>query len=855
MLKKSFLAAAFLAALTATFAATNNTYAAGFNPGNIISDSEMGNYDSMSEASIQSFLRSKCNRLTCLGYKTINGESASHIIYRAAQDYSINPKVIIVLLQKEQSLITGNATATRLRKATGYGCPDTAACDAKYYGFKNQVRNAAALFRSVLNGGWSNYRIGYNFILYHPNRSCGGSTVYIANRATSALYRYTPYQPNAALLKGSRNSCSSYGNYNFYNYYISWFGSTGGSGTTVYKEKFVIPEMHSAYLPAGTFAIKSISGKSLSFESHGHANGTQAKITNYQDNSEYHFKFLKSGEFYKIRHEASGRFLDVDSAGTADGNKIQLHDENDTCAQKWAVEIDGDNHYRFRSACSGKALDINGGNINSSGVKVQLWSENHSEAQLWDLVNLSAAPVRDGDYNLKTLGAKNLSLYREYTDNGTTLETGVSLPAISQIWRLEHRSDGYYRVINLAANRSLDVSGASKSNGAKVQIYDHNNSCAQRWVIKRSGDDYRLVNACSGKSLDINNGDLASENVRVQLYDNNDTNAQKWRFSSPESPELLEEGNYELFSSVRSDAILSAWKYNTPHPGTNILIWYSDSAKYKTISIKYHPADHTYNLINDAGYALDVKDGNRLSGANVQLWDYNNSCAQKWYYKAGKFYNVCSRNALSTINYDYVLGANVFVTTPNNSREQNWVLKRILPPVPQPAQNDDQPDNTSGGESTGGHPSTNQPSDSQSSSEPQSIPALRYTAYVENYGWMTDKSADQPSTATGKSRYLEGLRVFFPDNKYNNQLLYRAYVEGSGWTDWVSGWKFSGSTTATLRAIEIKLDGDLAEEYDINYQVYASNLGWLDWAKNGSTASAPALSDPLESFRIKLTHK
>ena len=342
-------------------------------------------------------------------------------------------------------------------------------------------------------------------------------------------------------------------------------------------------------------------------------------------------------------------------------------------------------------------------------------------------------------------------------------------------------------------------------------------------MIKRSGDDYRLVNACSGKSLDINNGDLASENVRVQLYDNNDTNAQKWRFSSPESPELLEEGNYELFSSVRSDAILSAWKYNTPHPGTNILIWYSDSAKYKTISIKYHPADHTYNLINDAGYALDVKDGNRLSGANVQLWDYNNSCAQKWYYKAGKFYNVCSRNALSTINYDYVLGANVFVTTPNNSREQNWVLKRILPPVPQPAQNDDQPDNTSGGESTGGHPSTNQPSDSQSSSEPQSIPALRYTAYVENYGWMTDKSA--------------------------------AYVEGSGWTDWVSGWKFSGSTTATLRAIEIKLDGDLAEEYDINYQVYASNLGWLDWAKNGSTASAPAFSQPLESFRIKLTHK
>ena len=34
------------------------------------------------------------------------GQSAAHIIYRAAQDYKINPQVLIVLLQKETSLIT-----------------------------------------------------------------------------------------------------------------------------------------------------------------------------------------------------------------------------------------------------------------------------------------------------------------------------------------------------------------------------------------------------------------------------------------------------------------------------------------------------------------------------------------------------------------------------------------------------------------------------------------------------------------------------------------------------------------------------------------------------------------------------
>ena len=65
---------------------------------------------------------------------------------------------ILVLLQKETSLITDPIPNDGdYRKATGYGCPDTAACSSKYYGFKNQIRKAAALFRTVLDGGWTNY--------------------------------------------------------------------------------------------------------------------------------------------------------------------------------------------------------------------------------------------------------------------------------------------------------------------------------------------------------------------------------------------------------------------------------------------------------------------------------------------------------------------------------------------------------------------------------------------------------------------------------------------------------------------------------------------------------------------------
>ena len=251
-----FMGAVFAFLATGNIKGTSAT-TAGFKAGNIITDYVMSNDSTMSVADIQNFLSRKnpCDyrdynkyvslmnssaaknkgyswhwdngHFVCLAEERFDGQSAAQIIYDAAKDYHINPQVLIVLLEKEQGLITDKyPNNIQYRSATGYGCPDTAACDTKYYGFKNQVRNAAALFHQVLTGGWSNYHVGNNQVAYHPNGACGSSTVYIENLATAALYRYTPYQPNSAALNWSSDGCSSYGNRNFYHYFTEWFGST-----------------------------------------------------------------------------------------------------------------------------------------------------------------------------------------------------------------------------------------------------------------------------------------------------------------------------------------------------------------------------------------------------------------------------------------------------------------------------------------------------------------------------------------------------------------------------------------------------------------------------------------------------
>lgn len=281
------IAAAFL--LSVLLAHTSHAEpVVGFKAGRIIEDSVFTNANSMSVTDIQNFLNSKvpnCDTngtaraseygradlthaqyaamrgwsappYTCLRNYTENGLSSAQIIYNMAQQYQLNPQVFIVLLQKEQGLVTDTwPLASQYRAATGYGCPDTAPCDSQYYGLTNQLDWSGFMFRSILNNDpnwYTPYILGNNYIQWNPNKACGGSTVYIENRSTQALYNYTPYQPNQAALNagyGGGDDCSAHGNRNFYLYFKDWFGYNAGPAA------FTVPGSSVIYMPVNGYKL------------------------------------------------------------------------------------------------------------------------------------------------------------------------------------------------------------------------------------------------------------------------------------------------------------------------------------------------------------------------------------------------------------------------------------------------------------------------------------------------------------------------------------------------------------------------------------------------------------------------
>ncbi len=180
--------------------------AAGFNPNFVLSDRDLVNYQSLTKDEIQNFLNTKPGTLASYKTADLDGalKSASEIIWRVSNVFLVSPKFLLGMLQKEQSLVTDSSPKpSQYDWAMGYavcdGCSVSDSAVAKFKGFAKQIDSAAQQFR-----------IGYLADLDSKGKTItniapgspvviDNTTVIPENKATAALYTYTPH------LEGNRN--------------------------------------------------------------------------------------------------------------------------------------------------------------------------------------------------------------------------------------------------------------------------------------------------------------------------------------------------------------------------------------------------------------------------------------------------------------------------------------------------------------------------------------------------------------------------------------------------------------------------------------------------------------------------
>ncbi len=193
----------------------------GFNPNFLISDEELQQYTAMDRSDIQAFLKEQPGTLHTLITEDKDGSTrtAADIIHRAAVEHRINPKYLLVKLQKEQSLITDpTPTEKQLNGATGYGITDGCGWTCDMYernkGFGKQVDSAAGIMRWYYDNMDSQSWIKRAGETYTINNT----TIRPASNATAFLYTYTPHLE---------------GNANFWKLWQQWFDQVYPNGTLV----------------------------------------------------------------------------------------------------------------------------------------------------------------------------------------------------------------------------------------------------------------------------------------------------------------------------------------------------------------------------------------------------------------------------------------------------------------------------------------------------------------------------------------------------------------------------------------------------------------------------------------------
>ena len=165
----------------------------------VISDDVFRASGSMTAADIQAFLERYPGVLdTTLAPRHSDGvmTPVSQLIWEVCQEFNVNPKVMLTMLQKEQGLITATAPSPeKLDWAFGFGCKDGVKVEDRslaYKGLGNQIWYAAQALDSYANTTWTPglkrtictncvtaYTLDYAFVA--------------ANLATYKLYVYTPH--------------------------------------------------------------------------------------------------------------------------------------------------------------------------------------------------------------------------------------------------------------------------------------------------------------------------------------------------------------------------------------------------------------------------------------------------------------------------------------------------------------------------------------------------------------------------------------------------------------------------------------------------------------------------------------
>ena len=395
----------------------------------------------------------------------------------------------------------------------------------------------------------------------------------------------------------------------------------------------------------------------------------QLWIKNNTENQRFYIQYAGNG-YYKIYNVKSAKALDVPDSSKDVETKIQQYESNDLSSQRWKIRKNIDGSYNFIAECSGLALDVENGII-EDGTRIQQYTYTNSNAQKFKLEKTSL--LNEGIVSIKKETNHNMAL--DVNNNTSEDKTQIQLweenQSLSQCFEIHKVSENEVRIRTASSGGWLTELGTV--NGSKVVQLGNSSTPINNenvWILEWN-NGITFKNKESGLYLDVDwNGN--ENGTKIQVWEKN-SNQESQRFIVNET-QLIKNGWYEIAAS--SGKVLDLENSGSDW-GTNIIIY--DRTQNNNQKFKIEKKDDGYVIYTMHNLTFDVEEGSREDGASIRQWEDNGASCQRWIpeIKDGgyiAFKNVNSGKYIDIENESADNGAKILQNTGNNSKSQLWKL-------------------------------------------------------------------------------------------------------------------------------------------------------------------------------------
>lgn len=144
-------------------------------------------------------------------------------------------------------------------------------------------------------------------------------------------------------------------------------------------------------------------------------------------------------------------------------------------------------------------------------------------------------------------------------------------------------------------------------------------------------------------------------------------------------------------------------------------------------------------------------------------------------------------------------------------------------------------------------------------SKPAFVANASGTAHVQDAGNVVAPSAGMLGS-TGMSRRIEAMSLTVPTaitNVCPGGIEYNLHLKDIGWQGFKADGAMAGTTGQARRAeaVQIRLTGQLKDNYSVWYRVHSQDFGWLDWAKDGAYAGTAGYAKRAEAVEVVILPK